>query len=160
MGQKGNMNRSIIRRFFSVLFALAAMPALRATDALIPSSMAGHWEGSTHVIVAWCNRSELPVSLDISPDGTVAGKIGDAELTNAEIVKKHGWLGREDSAAYLIKGSLKGPIVAAEGIFRCDVFIHIRFEGVRISGGLATSGAKFGGKETMGRRRDRLIMAA
>ena len=140
-----------IRRFFTVLFALVAMPAPHAVAADITISMVGHWQGSTHVIVKWCEQSELPVSLDILADGSVTGKVGDAELTNAHLAKKRNFFGRDDGhrATHIIRGKLQGPIVAAEGISRGEVFIHLRSEAVELVGSLATSGSKMGGKDDM-----------
>lgn len=142
----------MIGRYISVFFALVAMPALFAVAADAPTtSMAGHWQGSTHVIVKWCDQSDLPVSLDIRSDGSVTGKIGDADLTNAQLKKKRNWFGHEDGrrTTHIIRGELKGPIVAAEGISREKVFIHLRPEDAHLSGSLATSGSKIGGKENM-----------
>ncbi len=129
-----------------------AMPALFAVAADATTSMAGHWQGSTHVIVKWCDQSELLVSLDIHSDGSVTGRIGDAKLTNAQLKKKRNWFGREDDgrrSTHIIRGELKGPIVAAEGISRDKVFLHLRVEDAQLCGSLATSGSKIGGKESM-----------
>jgi hypothetical protein len=145
------MNRIVIRRYFSILFALAAMPVLHGVDADATPSMTGHWEGSTRVIVTWCGQPELSVSLDIAANGNVTGRIGDAELTNAQLKRKRNWFGKDDDrrTTHIIKGDLKGPIVAAEGITRREVFIHLRFDEAHLSGSLATSGSKMGGKESM-----------
>lgn len=139
----------MIQKLLSVLFVLGALTALQATASTIPSALTGHWSGRTRVIVTWCGQSELSVWLDIFADGSVTGAIGDAELTNVHIANMRKWLLLKDPAAYLIKGQLKGPVVAAEGIQRRDVFVHLRFDGACITGGLATSGSKMGGKETM-----------
>jgi len=145
------MNDLTIRRYFSILFPLAAMPALRASDAVVTNAMVGQWKGSAHVIVTWCNQAELPILLEIRADDNVTGKVGDAELTDSHLTKKWSWLGQNDGrrTTRIIRGSLKGPIVAKEEISRREISIHLRFGDTRSSGGLATSGSKFGGKETM-----------
>lgn len=141
----------IVRRYFSFVFALVAIPALRAGETVTTNPMNGIWEGSTHVIVTWCEQKELTVSLHIQANGSVTGKVGDAELVNARLKKKWSWFVGKDSqrTTHIIEGDLKGPIVTAEGISRKKVFIHLRTEGAHLSGSLATSGFKIGGKDRM-----------
>lgn len=141
------MNNMIIWRNFSILLVLAVAPALRASEEV----MTGRWTGSTHVIVTWCKQQELPVSLEIQSDGSVTGKIGDAELLNAHLKKKRNWFGQEGGqrTTHIVEGELKGAIVAAEGISRKRVFIHLRIDDGRLFGGVATSGSKVGGKDSM-----------
>ncbi len=111
----------------------------------------GQWDGSARVAVTWCSQRELPVSLLIRPDGSVTGRVGDAELTKGRIAPKRRWFQRDDPrrATHLVRAHLLGPLVAAEGIARREVFVHVRFEGDRAAGSLATSGTKIGGKDSM-----------
>lgn len=145
------MQRTIAMRCLAVSLALIVSSVLDAANDVVASPMVGQWEGSTHVIVAWCKQKELAVSLHVSADGSVTGKVGDAELTNAQIKRKRHWFGQErhGRTTHIIKGDLKGPIVAAEGISRQEVFIHVSIEEASLSGSLATSGSKFGGKDSM-----------
>lgn len=132
-----------------VLFALAFLPALRASEKTDP--MVGTWEGSARVIVQWCDQSDLLVSIVIAADGKVTGKVGDAVLIDGQLKKKANWFGSksEERTTHVIKADLKGAILDAEGVSREEIFIHLRFEGSLLCGSLATSGAKVGGKESM-----------
>lgn len=133
----------------AMLFALVFVAAVRAADSSDSSPMIGRWQGTTRVIVSWCTQSDLPVFLDIHADGTVAGRIGDAELTDARI-HENGWRWLNGSrSTQVIKGALKGPIVAAQGVSRTSVIIHLRLDGQQLVGGCATNGTKFGGKDNM-----------
>jgi hypothetical protein len=101
--------------------------------------------------MAWCQQTNLSVKLDIEPDGSVTGSVGDARLTEGRFLKNRGWLRRklDVETDYLIKGHLNGPIVAAEAITRARVQMPLNFDGGLIKGGVATSGTWFGGKNGM-----------
>lgn len=131
------------------VFALAITPALEASDR--GESMMGNWEGTARVIVQWCEQRDLLLSLEISADGKVSGKVGDAAITRGELKKKRNWFGgsAEDATTHIIKARLSGAIVSAEEITRDEIFIHLKYENSGLSGSLATSGSKVGGKETM-----------
>lgn len=127
------------------------MPALHAADHVITKAMIGHWEGSAQIIVVWCKQQVLPVSIDIHADGSVTGKVGDAELARGQLTQNRGWLGRKLNLAtdYIITGDLKGSIVAAEGISREAVSIPVNFANDSFTGSVHSSGSKVGGKESM-----------
>lgn len=131
--------------------ALVVGPALQAAETASTPPGVGHWDGSAQVAVTWCAQRELPVSLHIRPDGSVTGRVGDAELTKGRIAPKWRWFQRDDPrrATHLVRGNLLGPLVAAEGIKRRGVFVHVRFNGDQASGSLTTSGTKVGGKDSM-----------
>ncbi|MGC4074201.1 MAG: hypothetical protein QM760_17160 [Nibricoccus sp.] len=132
-----------------VLFALAFLPALRASEKT--DSMVGNWEGNARVIVQWCEQSDLLVSIEIAADGKVTGKVGDAELIDGQLKKKTNWFGgkNDERTTHVIRAGLKGAILDAEGVSREEIFIHVRLDGSLLCGSLATSGAKVGGKESM-----------
>ncbi len=145
------MNYTIPGKHFAILLALVTISIVHADETAVPSKMVGHWEGSAQVVVQWCEQTVLPVTLDIHSDGTVIGVVGDAELASARLKKKTNWFGRENNkrTTHIITGKLEGPIVAAEGIARKKVFIHLRVESDGLLGSLATSGSKIGGKDRM-----------
>lgn len=145
------MKNTSVRRFLSVIVPLTALLQLNASNSNIPNEMIGDWEGDTQVIVLWCNQKIIPVSLSLSEDGSIDGKIGDADLRNANLKKKRNWFGSKNDkrTKYMVKGDLEGSIVEAEDISRPKVFIHLRIENNKLSGSLATSGSKIGGKENM-----------
>lgn len=145
------MNNKTLLQYILFLLAVVALAPTYAKDTAIPNAMIGHWEGNTKVIVQWCEQNTLPITIDVSPDGTVTGIIGDAKLTNANLKKKSNWFGAKTgtNTTHIITGKLEGDIVKAEGIFRDKVFVHVRIEDATLKGSLATNGAKIGGKESM-----------
>ncbi len=134
-----------------ILFAITSLLALNAAAGTKENSMIGNWEGSSQVIVTWCEQKKLPVSLTILADGSVNGTVGDAELLDGQLERKVNWFGSntKNRTTHLVKGRLKGAIVAKEGVFRERAFIHLRVDHTNLSGSLATSGSKMGGKESM-----------
>ena len=113
--------------------------------------MAGRWEANGKIIVTWCKQKDLPLSLNIADDGTVTGKIGDAELVEGKLKRNRGSIGKrlKIKTDFIITGKLKGDIVKSEGIGRTGVDIPLNFDGKKFSGGLHTTGRKFGGKTAM-----------
>jgi hypothetical protein len=132
-----------------VACVLALLPALRSAEKMDP--MVGCWEGGAPVIVSWADQHDLLVSIEIAADGRVTGRVGDAVLVDGRLKKKTNWFGgeREDQTTHIVRAALRGPIVDAEGISRSEIFIHLRLEDAMMSGSLATSGTKVGGKESM-----------
>lgn len=130
---------------------LLACSRARAADASLPSAMIGLWEGDARIVVSWCQQTTIHVALDIRPDRSVTGKVGDATITRGRIEQNRGWLGRALNWAtdYIVQGKLDGPVVAAESITRESVSVPLNFTGDAFVGGLHTSGSKFGGKPTM-----------
>ena len=117
----------------------------------VDPSMPGIWTGEGEIIVAWCEQKKLPVSLEIAPDRSVTGKIGDAKLVDGKLKRNRGAIGRKLNIKtdYIITGRLRGAIVETEGITRAGVSLPLNFDGKRFSGGLHTSGRKFGGESRM-----------
>jgi len=123
----------------------------RAAESVVTAAMVGHWEGNARIIVSWCRQTNLPVQVDIRPDGSVTGRVGDATLREGQFLRNRGWLFRKLNWAtdYIITGGLDGPIVAAEDITRSSVKMPLNFSGGTFAGGVNTSGSDFGGKESM-----------
>ena len=124
---------------------------LRTENSQFPAEYIGHWKGQAKIIVSWTKQKDLPIDIQIHPDGTVEGKVGDAALVNGKLEKKS-WVYTkifQHENPYRITGDLQGDIIADEGIRRDSVFISLRVEDGKIDGGLGTSGTKIGGKETM-----------
>jgi hypothetical protein len=123
-----------------------------APSSSIAETVQGSWAGSAHAVVVWVNHTQIDVRLDIAPDGSVTGTVGDATLVDArlrsgrsEIERSLGW-GRD----YRIHGNLDGDIIKAEGIHRdgVDIVFDRRDENTLV-GGLSSTGTEFGGKESM-----------
>ena len=125
--------------------------SVRAGENVPTPAMVGHWQGNARIVVNWCQQRGLPIALDIRPDGSVTGKIGDAALRQGHFQRNRGWVGRKLNVKtdYIITGKLSGPIVAAEGITRSGVKIPLNFVGRTFVGGVHTSGSAFGGKARM-----------
>lgn len=141
----------MILKLFVVLLATLPISTLQAAEKNVAERLAGHWEGNARIIVDWCKQPTLPVTIDIHPDGSVTGKIGDAKLTKAELTRNRGWVGRKMNLAtdYIIRGDLAGPIVAAESITRSSVSLPLDLAENNLVGGVHTSGTKLGAKSAM-----------
>ena len=122
-----------------------------AGENIVTPALAGYWEGQAQITVAWCRQRTLPVKVDIHPDGSVTGAVGDAKLVDGRFEQNRGWLGRRLNLEtdYIIVGNLEGPIIAGEGIVRERVRIPLDFAGGVFKGGVNTSGSNFGGKARM-----------
>jgi hypothetical protein len=129
-------------------FLLAA--AACAEDSIVTPAMAGRWSGNARVTDSWCRQTNLPVALDIHPDGTVSGKVGDARIRAGYIARNRGWLGRTLNVKtdYVVRGTLKGPIIEAEGIARPRIWIYLDAANGIYTGSVETSGTVVGGKPT------------
>jgi hypothetical protein len=121
-----------------------------ADQAAVAPAMQGRWEGCARVDVSWCQQTNLAITLDIHPDGTVAGKIGDARLRHGWIEPNRGGAGHLLSrrSDYIIHGSLKGAVVAAENITRPRVAVALNFGHGVFTGSVETSGTVVGDKKT------------
>ncbi|MHC4638052.1 MAG: Clp protease N-terminal domain-containing protein, partial [Planctomycetota bacterium] len=123
----------------------------KGTSSAIPAEYIGHWKGQAKIIVNWTKQKNLPIDIEIHSDGTVEGKVGDAELVNGRLVKKS-WVYTkvfQHENPYRIEGDLQGEIIKSENIQRDSVLISLRVEDGKIDGGLSTSGTKTGNKKNM-----------
>jgi len=146
------MKKRILGLLIASAFSLGFAGCSRAGESIVTPAMIGHWEGTAHIVVAWCQHTKLAVKLDIHADGSVTGTVGDAKLTDGHFLRNRGWLGRKLNlwSDYIITGGLDGPIVAADGITRSRVGIPLNFTDGMFEGGVNTSGALWGGKESQG----------
>jgi hypothetical protein len=142
---------SISAKWIATLGLLLTACNLQANESKVEPTMAGQWEGNARIIVAWCHQKNLSVAVDIQPDGSVTGRVGDAKLVSGRFKRNRGWLGRKLKLAtdFIITGSLSGPIVAKESITRSRVSIPLNFANGTFVGGINTSGLMFGGKDKM-----------
>ena len=134
-----------------LLLAMLPIPdELGADDDVFVPAAVGRWTGSARIVVAWTKQTNLCVTLDIREDGRVTGKVGEALLTG-RFRKNRGWLGRnlEVKTDYIVVGHLQGSIVVAEGITRSRVKMPLNLTAGVLTGGLHTSGCKFGGSNRM-----------
>ena len=146
-------------RLLILLTLLLTAGSSLASQSVVTGTMSGHWEGSARIVVSWCHHTNLPVKVDIHPDGTVAGTIGDATLVQGRFQRNRGWLGRKLNLAsdYIIQGDLQGALVAAEGITRSRVMIPLNFTGSLFKGGVNTSGSMFCCKAS---RKEKMVLSA
>jgi hypothetical protein len=106
------------------------------------SALVGRWFGHAELSVSWTVQRALDVQLDIQPDGSVSGTIGDAALADAHVyadsrVARALRLGR----AFAIEGRLGGPLIRAEGVQRERVRLSLDRVIERMVGELQTSGS-------------------
>jgi hypothetical protein len=139
-----------VRLLATLVLMLPVLSSCASQSVLTPAQV-GYWEGNARIIMTWCHQTNLLVKLDIKPDGSVTGSVGDARLTEGRFLNNRGWLGRKLNIEtdYIIKGHLHGPIIAAEAITRARALMPLNFDGGLIKGGVATSGTWFGGKDSM-----------
>jgi hypothetical protein len=138
-------------RGFAMMLVLAVATAIYAAENVVMPEMVGRWDGNAKIVVSWCQQRVLPVSITLHANGSVTGRVGDAELTNGRFARNRGWLGRKLDVAtdYIVKGDLKGAVVAAEEISRGGVTMPLNFADGGFTGGVHTTGSKFGGKDSM-----------
>lgn len=129
--------------FVIMAMAMWLVSCIPAPLTEVPPDMVGDWQGEAKIIVAWVEQEMLPVALTIHEDGTVEGHVGDATLVSGSI--RSNSVGSE----YIIVADLDGAIVSTEDVHRDGVKIPMDFDGERFAGGVASTGTKAGGKETM-----------
>src|SRR5262245_14817657 len=90
---------------------------------LIEPAMGGAWAGDAQIVVNWTTERSLRVRLDIAPDGTVSGTVGDATLRNGRLERNRTAIGRalRVKTDWIVRGSLDGHIIRTEGIRRDGV---------------------------------------
>ncbi|MCH1504770.1 hypothetical protein OAN94_04365 [Verrucomicrobiales bacterium] len=88
----------------------------------------------------------MKLQLNLTADGRVSGKIGEANLGDGILKRNRGHLGRflRMKTDYFIEGNLQGPIIALQKITRKSVKIPLNFDGTKLTGGLHTSGKAAG----------------
>ena len=134
------------------LVLAAVMASNQAAENLVKQQMCGTWHADGRIIVNWTKQKNLPVMLTISSNASVSGKVGDATLVNGRFKRNRTAIGRKLNLAtdYIVTGDLSGPIIALEGIKRSSVNIPLNFQtNFTFTGGLHTSGGKFGGRNNM-----------
>lgn len=124
-----------------IAVAAATLSAQRPAD----SATLGRWFGRADITVPWTARRSLEVRLDIHPDGSVSGAIGDALLVDAHIYRDspvaHAMgLARD----FAIEGRLVGAIIRPEGVLRERVRLAVDCAADRMTGELQTSGVHDG----------------
>jgi hypothetical protein len=145
-----------IRRFWLTTFLMlsgifSGASELSVTAEAFAPGTVGQWKGNARIVVVWTKQTNLCVTLDIRDDGAVAGKIGDALLTNGRLKKNRGMLGRKlkVKTEYIIVGDLQGALIAAEGITRPHIKMPLNLSNRTLTGGIHTCGSRFGGKDHM-----------
>lgn len=104
--------------------------------------LAGNWQGTGHIVVNWCTQDTLFFDIDITTDGDIAGHIGDAIITSADIEKNN--IGEND---YVLVLKLKGSLIECEGITRSVMRIGVKRVDNELHGSFQSSGKLFGKKE-------------
>jgi hypothetical protein len=135
----------------SLVAALALLPALSLRAQVPDPGMVGAWSGDGQIVVNWTDQSFIHVRLDILADGSVTGTVGDARLTAGRISRNRGPIGRllNIKTDYIVRGELRGPVIASEHIERDRVNLPLNWDGRTFRGGLHTSGSAFGGADRM-----------
>lgn len=139
-------------------FVVAALTVVTGADRFLESGagrqsadMVGSWAGYAQIAVNWTRARVLPVHLTVRSNSDVDGTVGDATLRGGRLEANRGAIGRalHVKTDWIIRGTLEGDILKAEGIRRDAVMIPVDFERGRFEGGVHTTGSHFGGKESM-----------
>jgi hypothetical protein len=119
-----------------------ALAPSRALGQRLDPAMIGSWEGRAHIAVSWTVQQTLEVRVAIADDGSVAGTVGDAKLSNARFSPARGPVGRalRIGPEYVITGQLIGPVIRAEALTRASVRVLLDFKKDSFEGELQTSG--------------------
>jgi hypothetical protein len=135
--QETSMN---ITPFFSTGAAFAlALVALSVPD----SRLVGRWQGADRYFGLSYEEGSVQgpaqyveTSLTISADGTVAGRIGGAELSGCTIEANRGWLGRmlHVKTDFIIRGQLVGRVSASSEIGRHRISVPLDFDRDQLHG--------------------------
>jgi len=109
-----------------------------------PSALApllGTWRGTARPVVDWCS-SDLAIQLTIHADTTVTGMVGDATLVGGRIECNRSALGAALGlfSDWLIRGSLRGDLLSAEGLHRDEVKLPLNRDGQVLAGSLDARG--------------------
>lgn len=112
-----------------------------------PSTLVGTWVGSASNTHITPSNAPMPLTLTISPDGSVAGNLGTAVVKNGSIKKNRGKLGKffNMKSDYLIYADLEGSLVADKDIRYEGVFINMNIEDDKVvAAGFTTTHSRHG----------------
>jgi len=114
-------------------------------------AMVGTWNGDAQIVVNWTHQPSIHVRLVVLGDGSVSGRVGDADLTNGRITTNRGPIGRSlrIKTDYIVSGQLVGLLIAAEHIQRDAVKLPLNWDGSAFTGSVHSSGSMFGGADRM-----------
>jgi len=139
-----------LRASLLVLTTLLTLLAACASPELIdpPPSLQGTWVGEGRVHVEWVRRKRLAVSLTITEDGAVTGRVGDAQLLDAHVRPNRSDLGRTLGVwtDWAVEGRLDGELLADEQFVAQRVLIPFDFFAGRIEGRVHAEGAFLDGR--------------
>jgi hypothetical protein len=147
----------------AVLFVFAP-PSPRVSHAPDPA-MVGHWTGHGRILVDWTTQRELPMDLEIHPDGRVTGSMGTADIAEGELWNQDltlKWLG---NGTHFVHAKLTGPLVAADSVYRAEGWFGFQLIGNHLRGGFNSSPGSANGtgpatpKETMWLQAGRVQLA-
>ncbi len=126
-------------KVFMALMFIFIVKGLVFTSTL--DSMYGLWKGEGKIIVNWCNKRSLDISIQIHEDSTVKGKFGDAIIENGKIKRNSRILRLLGNSEYLISGKLHGAIIKEESISRKGLkYLSLTYDRGQLVGGFYTTG--------------------
>ncbi|HVS18912.1 MAG TPA: hypothetical protein VMT18_09960 [Planctomycetota bacterium] len=131
----------------SALFGLLAACAA-PEQGVPPPGLAGSWVGEGNVNVEWVSRRRLSVALDITPYGSVTGRVGDARLVDARVRSNRNDLGRGLGlwTDWIVEGRLEGELLADEAFVAQRVSIPFDVVAGRLVGRVHAEGAFLDGR--------------
>ncbi len=126
-------------------FSMGAALTLASVALSIPDSrLVGRWQGTDRYfglsyeegLAARGQAQEVEVNLTISPDGTVGGRIGGAELSTCRLEANRGWLGRmlQVKTDFIIHGKMVGRVSANSEIGTHTISVPLDLDGNLLDG--------------------------
>jgi hypothetical protein len=107
--------------FLSIILAMA-LAGCSSSGATVspPSDMIGSWAGSGRSMISdeYLSQKDIPIELHVMTNGTVSGKIGEAEFTKASLVKTPWYMVLFGKDKYRVAFDLGGSIVSRENFRR------------------------------------------
>jgi len=107
-----------------IIAALASYKNLLTHNWTPPETLTGQWAGQAEITELVRNgestspKTSCNIDILINPDGTVTGKIGNADLLNGKIRKNRTWFDKlfRLKSDYVINGNIKNGIVDADKV--------------------------------------------
>jgi hypothetical protein len=112
----------------AIAFALF-LTVSQAADPI--SALAGHWKGQGKILANWTTRHELAVDLMVTPEGSVSGTIGDAQIASGRV-----------ESGQVVKVRLEGALLHDDGVVRKEYELRLTPSAQNLTGFGSSDGNK------------------
>ncbi|HEV3201749.1 MAG TPA: hypothetical protein VGZ73_27820 [Bryobacteraceae bacterium] len=116
-------------------------PPLMTAAGPLPAEMVGTWSANLTRVSRQPLPDEILVVLNIGPDGSVSGTVGNARLTSGQLLPNRSWFGRLMNwrAPYEIRGALSQEVRAYGGTVGDRFTAGLDMKGSELRGALFLS---------------------